>query len=36
VNVVPKPIKAQIEMRVALGDELKQDVPLINLLDRDI
>lgn len=34
-TVHPKIIKAKLELRVPCGDEIKQEIPIINNLDRD-
>ena len=34
-QVIAKPVKATIEMKVACGEELKQDIPFINNTDKD-
>ena len=36
LTVIPKPIKAILEMSVPLGDEIKQDIPIINTADKDV
>ena len=33
--MIAKPVKATIEMRVACGEELKQDIPFVNNTDKD-
>lgn len=34
-TVHPKVIKARLELKVPCGDEIKQEIPLVNNLDRD-
>ena len=34
VSVLPKVMKAVMEMRVAVGDEIKQEIPLVNNSDN--
>lgn len=34
-TVHPKIVKAKLELKVPCGDEIKQDIPLVNNLDRD-
>ena len=34
-TVHPKIVKAKLELKVPCGDEIKQDIPLVNSLDRD-
>ena len=34
-TVHPKIIKAKLELKVPYGDEIKQDIPIVNNLDRD-
>lgn len=31
----PQPIKAMIEMRAPMGDEVRQEIPIINNFDKD-
>ena len=33
---MPRPIKANLELTVSLGDEIRQDIPLINVTDKDV
>ena len=36
MTVIPRPIKATLEMRVPFGDEIKQEIPVINTSDKDV
>jgi hypothetical protein len=36
ITVLPRPIKANLELTVSLGDEIRQDIPLINVTDKDV
>ena len=34
--MIPRPIKAILEMRVPFGDEIRQEIPIINTCDKDV
>jgi hypothetical protein len=35
INAIPKPVKGNIQMRCPWGEELKQDLPLVNNSEKD-
>ena len=34
--MIPRPIKAVLELRVPFGDEVKQEIPIINTADKEV